>query len=809
MYEPLANFSTLSHLDWPALIEHLKTLFSTPQGKSLIDNSLFLASPEDVSHTQKTIQEILDLDRQNQPLRLGPVHDIYPLLDATKKHKILDGVSIYQVGITLESLFNIKRCIEECDEKTYPRLSLLVKNESIDSDLTYRILHSIDSEGNVYDDASPILKELRLKKQALSNQVKNKLDSFLQDEYYQPYLREDYITLRNDRYVIPVKSEFQGMVPGIIHDVSQTNQTVFVEPTELVQLGNKLLITQKEIEEEILNIRRSLSSKISLACDTVEPFLNKIGLIDKCIAFANFAKLLDAQPIVPQKENSLQLYQMRHPLLCFDKQTQVIANDLCLQKNQKVLLLTGPNTGGKTVALKSIGLACLMSHCGMYVPCHEKSTLPWYDSIFATVGDMQSIEHGLSSFAAHITSINQVLQKANEHSLVLIDEIVSDTDPSEGEALSQAIIEHFVSKQSSVIVTTHHQGLKRLAFVDSRYRNGGMGFDPKTFRPTYKVILDTPAQSTAVEIAQTLQLPNTVIKRAKDLLSGEQQEWKVLLVRLHEQKHELEQELQKVKEKEWAIIEKAKRLEKERLQLHEEAQIQLLEDKKEIHEKLSKAQSIVTQVIKTLQGGVTLSDTLVKQVMNGSKNAQKELELFLESITQKEEKRSDAVTSNEIHFKVGDMVIVDGIRKGGKILEIDMVKRKALLEMGAIRSSVALENLRSFKTMIQSKSSAVSSSVSYTQSQSSDDMAEQPPLRTENVIDLRGKYVDEAIIEIETAIQQYSSDSIKWFLVIHGHGTGRLKEALKRFFKTNQQIKGTVTAKPQDGGTGATWVQLK
>ncbi len=466
--------------------------------------------------------------------------------------------------------------------------------------LASRIDRCFEPDGTISDRASPELKEARDRSNGLHRRIKSKLDEMLHDEGFIPKLRENYYTLRNGRYVVPVVSNFRGEVPGIVHNASQTGQTLFIEPQSMVNMGNDLAIAQSEVAEEERRILQDLSNQLGKEANRVLEGLSAVAELDEAEAAALLAADLDAHSPAFKGVNELTLKLLRHPLLAL-KGTEVVPNDVFLSGEARALVVSGPNAGGKTVTLTAVGLCSLMLRCGLPIPVAEGSKMPLYRSVHSTVGDSQDLAQGLSTFSGHVVMLRDIAAQVGPGSLVLIDEIAADTDPREGAAIAIAVLEELLEKGAVALVTTHLEELKALAHMDKRFLNARVGFDAKRMAPTYRLQLGAAGASSAIEMAARMGLPERICQRARDLAMNAGGPLTKALAAAEEERRRLSDELEKAKEAAAAAEKLRKELEAQKQTFERERKEKMMRFNEDVAAASEHAAAEVRALLQTLR----------------------------------------------------------------------------------------------------------------------------------------------------------------------------------------------------------------
>lgn len=663
----------------------------------------------------------------------------------------------------------------------------LVPNKFLEEKITNAIL----AEDEISDKASPALSDIRRKIRTASSKARETLDKIVRSSTFSKYLQDKVITQRDGRFVVPVKAECRGNIPGLIHDTSGSGQTVFIEPMGVVQANNDIRMLRNKEREEIDRILLELSSMAGDCADVIIGCYE--NLIDLNIVFAkgNLAYNMKATAPIINDVGYINLKKARHPLIDKDK---VVPVDITLGKDFSTLVITGPNTGGKTVSLKTTGLLTLMAMTGLMIPCSDESEISVFKKILVDIGDEQSIEQSLSTFSAHMTNIIEILKLASRFSLVLIDELGAGTDPVEGAALAVAILQKLKSKGAKIQCTTHYAELKEFAITTEGVENGCCEFDVQTLRPTYKLLIGIPGKSNAFAISKRLGLSDDIISDAQNLVSSESRRFEDTIEHLEEQRQVLEKRLKEAndtkalagrqREKANSIIEKAKKeaereiekaqQEAERISRKTKAQAQSILDRLENLEKQQKLEAEdKAKLRKSIQDMENLADPV-------------------------KEKKKEKYTPPR-PFKVGDSVLIFDIDKNAEILSINEKEGTAQVQAGIIKTRVKLSNLRlnkeKPKTTLNNKGRRTT------------------PTRLERKasteIDVRGETAIDAIMAVDSAIDSALLMNLNILTIIHGKGTGVLRTEIQKFLKSHKNVKSFRLGTYGEGDAGVTICELK
>ena len=668
-----------------------------------------------------------------------------------------------------------------------PRFEVLAPNKYLEE----KIFTCIVNEEEVADNASPALASIRRKIRAASQRVRDQLDKLIHSQAHQKHLQESIVTQRGGRYVVPVKAEFRGEVPGLVHDTSASGATVFVEPMSVVEANNEIRVLRSDEQDEIARILLELSGEAGSFADSIIESYHYAVELDLIFAKAQVAYKMKA--VVPQvgEDGKIALHAARHPLIAKEK---VVPTDITLGVEFDTLIITGPNTGGKTVALKTIGLLTLMAMCGLMIPAGEGSRVAVYRHILADIGDEQSIEQSLSTFSSHMVNIIHIFEVADNSSLILLDELGAGTDPVEGAALAEAIIQELRGRGVRLACTTHYAELKAYAIQTPGVENGSCEFDVATLRPTYRLLIGVPGKSNAFAITQRLGMDTAIVDRARELVSREGNAFEQVVGRLEEDRRKMEDELEALR----ASAAQAKANAEASQRLKDEAEAQA---KKEIDRARQEAAQIVQ---KTRQRADALVGELEELRRQKNKQLSAEQKARLRSGLKELESSSDPVHQRRDDnyvlprpLVVGDEVLLYDIDKEATVLELPK-DGTVLVQAGIIKTRVPLENVRLLsKRQLKKKNPTrtVTKNVSTPETSSS--------------LDLRGQTVEEALMEVDNFLDRASRMHLSQVTIIHGKGTGALRTAVQQHLRRCSQVKSFRLGTYGEGESGVTIAELK
>ncbi len=675
-----------------------------------------------------------------------------------------------------------------------PLFNSLMPNKFLES----AIFNAIIAEDEISDKASPELSDIRRKIRIQESNVREKLDKFTRSSSNSKYLQENIVTQRNGRYVVPVKSEHRAEVPGLVHDTSSSGATVFIEPMAIVEANNEIKVLKSKEREEIDRILADLSSQAGDFAEGIKNSYECAVELNLIFAKAQYAYSLKASPALINDRGVINLKKARHPLI---DPKQVVAVDITLGGDFDTLVITGPNTGGKTVSIKTIGLLTMMTMCGLMIPAADQSEVSVFDEILVDIGDEQSIEQSLSTFSAHMKNIVEIIGAADDKSLVLIDELGAGTDPVEGAALAMAILEQLHTQGAKIAATTHYAELKAYALDTDRVRNGSCEFDIKTLKPTYRLLIGIPGKSNALAISKRLGLPDEIIGRAENLVSSENKQFENVVDRLEETRRKMEDEYENAR----ALAEKAQADNAEAQRRKDE--INALREK-ELEKAKGQALRVVEQAKREAYALLQELDKLKKEqaktqdaaeLARRAKSAVKKGLSAIDSAADPIMESDDEDYTLPRHVVAGDTVIIRSLGKSAKV--ISPADRSGNVEVlaGAIKTRVKESDLRLTEAAPEKK----------TQPMAKVQGESRLNITPETRLDLRGMSVDDCLIELDRFIDHSLRTGLSEFTIVHGKGTGALRSAVTRYLKSSPYVKSSRLGVYGEGEDGVTIVNLK
>ncbi|MBA1335773.1 MAG: Recombination inhibitory protein MutS2 [Firmicutes bacterium] len=785
---------TLRVLEFDKIARRLSDMASSEAG---MKRCLGIMPSKDLEEVERLQQETAEASylviKKGEPPLAG-VRDLFNIFRRVEAGGILDTEQLLHVGDLLRAVRNMKNYMVAEREKegvNYETITEMAARLVSHPQTEREIFRCIEGPGQLSDDASPALRSIRRQIASANEEIRSKMNSFISSGKFQKFLQDAIVTTRGDRYVIPVKQEYRGSVPGIVHDQSSTGATLFIEPMAVVELNNRLRELGAKEKIEIERILSALTLMVSEILDDLYSDMETLIELDYIFARAKFGLELDGSRPIYNTEGYINIMKARHPLIPRDT---VVPVSVHLGKDFDILVITGPNTGGKTVTLKTVGLVILMAQSGLHVPCQEGTELTMFSDVFADIGDEQSIEQSLSTFSSHMTNIVDILRHVSRDSLVLLDELGAGTDPTEGAALAMSILDFLNRKSIKTIATTHYSELKQYALSEERVENASVEFNVETLSPTYRLTIGIPGKSNAFEISRRLGLNEDIINRAADFLSGEEVRFEDLIGDLERNKKAAEQE------KEWA---ENIRHEVERIKAEYNAKIGKLEEKREkiLDEARKEARTILeqareesNQLIKELRN---LNDVEARQRNKRIDEVRKRIKWDIEKLEEALSRglREGGSSKPPQDIKPGDPVKVVSLGQKGTVIE-KTDENEVLVQVGIMKIKVSTTNIQKVE---EEKPQEILSSPRRPVSKASTFSPE---------LDVRGQVLDDALMNVDKYLDDASLSGLKQVTIIHGKGTGVLRSGIQQLLKSHQHVASFRKGVFGEGGDGVTIVEI-
>lgn len=791
------NEKTLRVLEYYKIIEKVSDRAESQLGKEMVKNIKPIANLKEVEYLQNETGESLKLLIKKGSPPLYGIYDISRELKISEIGGVLNPGDLLKVSDSLRVSRGLKSYLKEAKDEgisNYPIIQELIDELSIYKYIEEEVNNAIVSENEISDNASPALRTIRRQIVNKNESIRAKLNSIITSQKYKKYLQDSIVTMREGRYVVPLKAENKRYLNGIVHDQSSSGATVFVEPMAVVELNNELRELEIKEREEIERILKQLTGLVAERVEEIRNNQKTLQRLDFIFAKGKYALELKGIKPILNKDGYINIKRARHPLL---EAKKVVPIDIYLGKDFNTLVITGPNTGGKTVTLKTVGLLTLMAQSGLHIPADFNSQIGIFDKVFADIGDEQSIEQSLSTFSSHMTNIVNIMEKVSPNSLVLFDELGAGTDPTEGAALAMAILDNLLNQDIRTIATTHYSQLKVYALTTHGVKNASVEFDVNSLSPTYRLLIGVPGKSNAFEISHRLGLQDYIIDYAKNLVSKENVEFEDVLQAIdkdrriiEENRHEAEKlrdEVEKLKEDLIKEKEKTKSSREKILNnAKEEARRILRSAKDESEEIVNELKKISNEIEKDKNRRIIEAQERMKTSLN---DVEKSIAGDILNVKAKKEIKD---------LKIGENVEVLSLNQKGTVLTLPDEDGNVLVQVGIMKVNVNKSTLRRAEALEDDKAKTSTKKIILSKSSN-----------VKNEIDLRGQTLDEALLELDKYIDDVYIAGLKEAFIIHGKGTGVLREGIKSYLKGHKNIKNFRSGKYGEGGTGVTVIELK
>ncbi|NRG47456.1 endonuclease MutS2 [Bacillus sp. CRN 9] len=780
----------LKVLEFNKVKEQLLTYVSSVLGKKKAENLYPSVDFSEVVRTQEETDEAVQVLRIKGNVPLGGIFDIVPHVKRAVIGGMLSPHELTQVASTIHASRQIKRFIEDYieEENELPILLSYTDKIIVLADLETSIRNAIDENGEVLDSASEALRSLRTQLRTREGRIRERLESMIRSSNAQKMLSDAIITIRNDRFVLPVKQEYRSHYGGIIHDQSSSGQTLFIEPQSIVQLNNELQSLRVKEQQEIEKVLIDLSLQTGENKEELQTIVSVLTEIDFMFAKARYSKSIKGSKPNINNEGRLALFKARHPLIAAD---EVVANDISLGQDYSTIVITGPNTGGKTVTLKTVGLCTLMAQAGLQIPTLDGSEIAVFDAVYADIGDEQSIEQSLSTFSSHMVNIVDILNKVDFNSLVLFDELGAGTDPQEGAALAISILDEVYKRGARVIATTHYPELKAYGYNREGVVNASVEFNVETLSPTYKLLIGVPGRSNAFEISKRLGLNEKVIDTARTYISADNNKVENMIASLEDSKKQAERERDEARD----LLKNAEKL-------HSDLQKQMVEfyeEKDKLRDKaaaeaaniIGKAQDEAEEIIRDLRQMRIEKHAEVKE--HELIEAKKRLSA---AIPEAGKQHKNKPKTNHMHaFHPGDEVKVLSFGQKGQLIE-KVADKEWHVQIGILKMKVEEKDLEFIKTPkpVETKPMAT---------------VKGKDFHVSLELDLRGERYENALMRVEKYIDDALLAAYPRVSIIHGKGTGALRQGVQEYLRNHRSVKKIRFGEAGEGGTGVTVVEFK
>ena len=789
------NERNLRVLEFPKILDMLAALAVTEPGREAARALTPSGDAAIVRRWQAETEEASSVTAYTGGNPMAWFTDVRPFLKLAKAGGTLSPKALLQVADAMKAA-RVVRSALVTDREDTPYLTEMGSRLATNRALEEAIFDAIISEDEISDHASPELYDIRRKMRLLNDRVREKLNGIIRSSTMQKYLMDAIVTMRNGRYVVPVKAECRASVPGIVHDQSGTGSTLFIEPMAVVEAGNELKQWTIKEKNEIERILGEFSDRIAPDADLIANNLELLARLDVIFAKSSLARQMRAVPPKLNEEGHVRLLQARHPLIDPEK---VVPSTLWLGEEFSTLVITGPNTGGKTVTLKTVGLLSLMAQAGLQIPAAYGSELAVFDEVFADIGDEQSIEQSLSTFSSHMTNIVEILRNVTPHSLALFDELGAGTDPTEGAALAMAILNHLLNMKVTTMATTHYSELKAFALSTPGVENASVEFNVETLRPTYRLSIGVPGKSNAFEISRKLGLPEFLIEDANNRLSQDAVRFEDVIANAeyHRQIAEKERELAEQAHLETQRLrDEAEKLQKE---LAARRETELRKAKDEARKLLQKAQRESEQIIADLkkQRGAGLKE---HELHNLRAQLQDAIDANTERIA-----ADEGVGSVPTSLKPGDTVLLVNLNAKATVLTAPDAKGECTVQAGALKLKANLADMRTARPDKPEKPKGRQPA----KGNGGGTTINVGPRAVQTECDVRGMNLEEAIAEVDAFLDSALINKLGQVYIIHGKGTGILRNGIQQHLKRFGAVKSFRLGKYGEGEDGVTVVTLK
>ena len=804
---------TLIVLEYPKILERLAGYCAFSASAALARDLRPATVMDEVCRLQQETREArLLLDTSDATI--GGARDVRPQVDLARRGGVLDPGDILDIKSTLISARELKKLLEKKTEQ-FPRLAEIAVLLPAALGLVEAISRVLSDKGEVLDSASPKLAGIRAQVRVAHERLMARLQKYLTDSKTAPMLQDALITQRDGRYVIPLRAEFKGQIKSIVHDQSSSGATLFVEPLAVVELNNEWRELQLAERDEERRVLAELCFQIAAHADEITWGVEALALLDLAFAKAKYAEAIRAnEPVfvqtgdrgpktvqpaatVHRPSSIVRLYQARHPLL--DPKT-VVAIDFDLPNDTRAVVITGPNTGGKTVALKTVGLLILMAQSGLHLPAQSGSELSVFEAVYADIGDEQSIEQSLSTFSGHVTNIIRILEQADEKSLVILDELGAGTDPQEGAALARAILSHLLERGITTLVTTHHPELKTFAHVTEGVVNASVEFDIRTLRPTFQLTIGLPGRSNALAIAQRLGLDESILAAARSEVSPDDLRADKLLDDIHRQRKLAFKERNKA-EKARSEAHKLRRELAEKMEKIEDERLAILDRAREEAEAQAAAlQAEIQELRRELQKA--------RQPLEALKPVIAQAEAIEEKVQKKAPRQKSPIATVSGPLRLGEKVTVRSLGREGVVTALG--EEDAEVQVGALRVRARLGDLQrkaeELSTVSEQPESETRTSPVSTGSRPSGPVIQSGPGME---LDLRGQMSEDALDRLDRYLEQAFLSGMPFVRIIHGKGTGKLRQVVREMLRGHPHVASFEEGGEKEGGAGVTVAKLE
>ncbi|MDO5708081.1 MAG: endonuclease MutS2 [Andreesenia angusta] len=788
------NEKTLRVLEYYKVLELLESKADSELGKEMTRKLKPSSNLKKVKFAQNETEEAYRvIMKENSPSFSG-LYDIKDELNLSSKGGMLSPGALLRIGQSLRTGRKVKSFLLRKDFENINIIKKIAENISIHKDIEEEIFTAILGEDEISSDASTELRNIRRNIQNKNTGIRNRLQSIINSSESRKYLQDSIVTIREGRHVIPVRQEYRNMVKGIIHDQSSSGATLFIEPIDIVNLNNELRELKLAEEKEIDRILTEITASIGEVHQNIKYNLKQIARLDFIFAKAKLAIDMDATPPNVNLDGKINIKRGRHPLIDKD---EVIASDFYLGDPTNTIVITGPNTGGKTVTLKTVGLITLMGQSGLQIPADSNSDIAVFNNIYADIGDEQSIEQSLSTFSSHMTNIVHMLDNIEDNSLLLFDELGAGTDPTEGAALAISILDYLLDKNIRTIATTHYSELKLHAISKEGIENASVEFDIETLRPTYKLLIGVPGRSNAFEISRRLGLQDHIIDSAKNLIDSESVKFEEILGSIEQDRRSIEKSKESTKKLEAEIIQLRNELDKQKRILEDNREDIIIKAKREARSIIDRAKRESEDALKEINEiKFEIDEEKKKRLDKAKRKLGNKIDYIDPNLSEKILSKTSIKPLEDV--EIGEEVRVLSLDQEGTVVSKVDPDGNVMVQIGVMKISVPLDTIE-----LSNKKGKKSTS------QYAKNMISKKSKIIKNEIDIRGMNVEEAHFEIDKYLDDAYLSGLKEVSIIHGKGTGVLRAGINEILKKHQHVKSQRIGKFNEGGTGVTVVSLK
>ena len=787
----------LQRLEFDKILEKFSTFSITDSAKESILNLIPDVDSAIVSQNLQKTELALDLiyRKGNIPIENFSNIDIY--LKNIESGNSVSARALLDIAAVLKISKNLKEYLygdNSFELETFELLDNIFTKLYINKDIEAQIFNSIIDENTIADTASPVLNKLRKNRRNFEQEIKSKLSGFIHSSTFSKYLMDNIVTIRNDRFVLPIKEEFKDKVPGSILDVSASGSTVYIEPSAIYDLNTQINNIKFEESREIERILKNLSSLIFPIVSNIENNTKIIYELDFIFAKAKYAKEIDGINPIINSEKEINLIGARNPLI---DPKQVVPIDFSIGKDYSTLLITGPNTGGKTATLKTVGLLELMACSGLFIPAKQGSSIYIFDHIFADIGDEQSIQESLSTFSSHIINIIDILKRSTSNSLILLDELGSGTDPIEGASLAISILDYFYKMNALTVATTHYPELKKYALVTDGFENASSDFNIETLSPTYKLLIGVPGKSNAFAISRSLGLPATILDRASEFLNEDNTSMENILKKIYDDKLLIEKEKETIIQNSNQIELLRKSLERDNTKLNEEADNIIKDAKEKARNILLDAKEDANYIIRELE-----KEQVSAKEANELRNRLNKKLQENSDIAHNISNLNDYSNLDSSSIKIGDKVLIKRWNQIGTVASLPNKEGNLIVEVGVMKMN---SNLSDLATIGKSGNSNNKSNEKINQTKFNNNKS----LTVSSEINVIGLNVEESIPIVDKYLDDAYLAGLESVRIVHGKGTGKLRDGIQSFLKKHSHVKSYRVGTFGEGEMGVTIVTLK